>query len=185
MRLLPRGFLLAGLVLAGGAVAAEAETLEELDALSDAASTEAGGLAAARDMAGRGEYLDALAMLERTLGSFPRSAEGLLLHAEYLCAIDDRQGGLVELQLLRPRDYADGRIDEARAACTAPRRAPAAAPSPPPPPVESRRPTALQSAPPPPSVAAPAAAAPPSNSTNSTSTARAPAGPAATKPKVN
>ena len=119
MRQLPLGLTLAGLLLAGTTAPAVAETLEELDALSDLTATEAGGIAAAREAAGRGELLDALAMLERTLGMFPRSAEALLLHAQYLCAIDDRQGGLVELRLLRERDYQDNALEDVRTFCRA------------------------------------------------------------------
>ena len=49
----------AALLLGANAVAvpASAETLEQLDALSDLAADEARGLAAARDLAARGAYL--------------------------------------------------------------------------------------------------------------------------------
>ena len=116
MRLLPL-ICAPGLLLAGLAMPVTAETLEELDALAELTATEAGGIAAAREAAGRGEFLDALAMLERVLGASPRSAEALLLHAQYLCAIDDRQGGLIELRLLRPRDYQDNALEDVRLFC--------------------------------------------------------------------
>ncbi len=191
MRHLPLTIALACLPLAGGPAAVRAETLEELDALSDAAASESGGILAARGAAGRSEYLDALAMLERMLGTFPRSAEGLLLHAQYLCAIDDRQGGLVELQLLRERDYTGSQLADARTACTttAPPPAPEVITAPEPrPAAETRTPTPMQSAPPPPSVAAPVAQrvpTQPTNSLNSASSSRASEAPVATKPKGN
>lgn len=191
MRHLPLTIALACLPLAGGSAAVRAETLEELDALSDAAVSETGGILAARDAAGRGEYLDALAMLERMFGAFPRSAEGLLLHAQYLCAIDDRQGGLVELQLLRERDYTGSQLADARTTCTttAPRPAPEVITAPEPrAAAETRTPTPMQSAPPPPSVAAPVAQRAPTQQTNSLSSASSPRAleaPVPTKPKGN
>ena len=121
-RRLPDMKLIAAALLLGGtctAAPAAAETLDQLDALSDLAADEARGLAAARDLAARGAYLDALATLERVLANFPTSREGLLAHATYLCAIDDRQGGLVELSLLRERDYDAAALADARAACSA------------------------------------------------------------------
>jgi hypothetical protein len=140
------------------AAPASAETLEQLDALSDLAADVARGLAAARDLAARGAYLDALATLERVLANFPTSREALLTHATYLCAIDDRQGGLVELGLLRERDYDAAALADARAACNT---------------------TARPSSP-----AAPAATPAPA-STSSTSPATAPRANARPDPKVN
>lgn len=94
-----------------------AETLEELDALSDLSTDEAAGTAAARDMAQRGEYLDALATLERVLAVHPTSADALLMHAVYLCEIDDSQGGLLEISRLNERNYGAQMLNEARAMC--------------------------------------------------------------------
>lgn len=95
----------------------KAETLEELDALSDLAVDEAAGTAAARDYASRGEYLDALALLERVLAVHPTSQDALLMHAVYLCEIDDPQGGQLELSKLKEKQYTPQMLDEARALC--------------------------------------------------------------------
>lgn len=96
-----------------------APTLADLDTLSEIATNETEGLALARSLADAGRYLEALAAIERVLANHPRSREGLLLHARYLCLIDDTQGGLVELGLLRERDYPAGELVAERAACTA------------------------------------------------------------------
>ncbi len=96
---------------------AGAETLEELDALSDLSVDERGGIAAARDQAGRGEYLEALATLERVLAVHPKSREARLIHAVYLCQIDDKRGGLVEIGKLKEKHYTRQLLDEARAMC--------------------------------------------------------------------
>ena len=121
MRPLPPALrCLVGMVLAWGALAslpAHAETLDELDALSDLSVEEAGGIAAAREQAGRGEYLEALATLERVLAAHPTSREARLIHGVYLCEIDDRRGGQVELDRLKKKHYADGVLAEARARC--------------------------------------------------------------------
>ena len=98
-------------------IPASAETLEELDALSDVSIDEATGIALARDQAGRGEYLDALATLERLLAVHPKSHEAKLIHAVYLCEIDDRQGGLVEIGKLKKKYYGEELLAEARAMC--------------------------------------------------------------------
>jgi hypothetical protein len=111
---------LAGAVLAWAALScapSSAETLEELDALSDLSVDEAGGIAAAREQAGRGEYLEALATLERVLAVHPKSREARLIHAVYLCEIDDRRGGLVELDKLKEKHYERPLLAEARARC--------------------------------------------------------------------
>jgi hypothetical protein len=103
------GLLAAGLFCA--AVPLHAETFEELDALSAATDSEESGIALAQQQAARSEYLEALATLERVLTLFPRSQSALLMHALYLCEVDDRQGGMVELSKLRPRDLARRRRD--------------------------------------------------------------------------
>ena len=111
---------LVGMSLALGALTAAplgAETLEELDALSDLSANEETGIQAAREQAARGEYLEALATLERVLAAHPKSRNARLIHAIYLCQVDDRRGGLVEIGRLKARNYADGMLDEARAMC--------------------------------------------------------------------
>ena len=107
---------LIGLSLAWAAQAS-AETLEELDALSDVTTDEAGGISAAREQAGRGEYLEALATLERVLAVHPKSRDARLIHAIYLCEIDDRRGGLVEIDKLKEKHYGKDLLAEARARC--------------------------------------------------------------------
>jgi len=111
---------LAGVILACGCLISppsSAETLEELDALSDLSADEAAGIAAAKDQAGRGEYLEALATLERVLAVHPLSHEARLIHAIYLCEIDDRRGGLVEIDKLKKKHYGGQLLAEARAMC--------------------------------------------------------------------
>jgi uncharacterized protein HemY len=108
---------LAGLALVWG-VPAGSETLEELDALSDVATDEATGISAAREQADRGEYLEALATLERVLAVHPKSRDARLIHAIYLCEIDDRRGGLVEIDKLKERHYGKDLLAEARARCS-------------------------------------------------------------------
>jgi len=111
---------LAGMVLAGGVlgqVPLGAETLEELDVLSDRSDDERAGIDAAREQAGRGEYLEALATLERVLAVHPKSHEARLIHAVYLCEIDDRQGGRVEIDKLKEKYYGGQLLAEARARC--------------------------------------------------------------------
>ena len=111
---------LVGLALAWATLScppSSAETLEELDALSDLSTDEAGGIAAAQEQAGRGEYLEALATLERVLAAHPRSHEARLIHAVYLCEIDDRRGGLVELDKLKGKQVGRELLAEARVRC--------------------------------------------------------------------
>jgi len=111
---------LAGVALAWGALGCAplgAETLEELDALSDQSLDEAAGIAAANEQAGRGAYLEALATLERVLAVHPKSHEARLIHAVYLCRVDDTRGGVVELDRLKKKHYTDEALADARAAC--------------------------------------------------------------------
>ncbi len=102
---------------------AVAQTLEELDAISDASSDETSGIQYARDQASRGEYLEALATLERVLAQNPKSREARLIHAIYLCRVDDRRGGLVEIDKLKKKHYTEELLDEARAMCVSPQEA--------------------------------------------------------------
>ena len=94
-----------------------AETLEELDALIDASSDEQSGIAMARQQASRGELLEALATLERVLAENPKSREARLIHAIYLCRVDDKQGGMVELSKLKKKHYGEETLAEARRRC--------------------------------------------------------------------
>lgn len=94
-----------------------AETMEELDALSDVSANEQAGVAAAQALANEGYYLDALAMLERVLAVFPKSTDARMIHALYLCQIDDQQGGLVELGELKNKNYGKQLLRDARAQC--------------------------------------------------------------------
>lgn len=108
----------AGLIIACCATSpASAETLEELDALIDASSDEQSGIAMAREQASRGELLEALATLERVSAENPKSREARLIHAIYLCRIDDKQGGMVELSKLKKKHYGEETLAEARRRC--------------------------------------------------------------------
>jgi len=111
---------LIGVAVAWSVLAASplrAETLAELDALSDVSVDEGAGIAAANEQAGRGAYLEALATLERVLAVHPKSHEARLLHAVYLCRVDDKRGGLVELDRLKKKHYTEEALADARAAC--------------------------------------------------------------------
>ena len=111
---------LAAIALAWGCLAIAplgAETLDELDALSDQSADEEAGINAASEQAGRGAYLEALATLERVLAVHPKSRAARLIHAVYLCRIDDRRGGLVELDRLKEKHYERQQLAEARAIC--------------------------------------------------------------------
>jgi uncharacterized protein HemY len=94
-----------------------AETLQELEALSDLSFDETAGIAAARAQANQGGYLEALATLERVLAVHPKSHEARLIHAIYLCKIDDRRGGLVEISKLKKKHYGKELLAESRAMC--------------------------------------------------------------------
>ena len=91
-----------------------AETMEQLDALSDLSVDEDAGIAAAKQQAERGEYLEALATLERVLAVHPKSQEARLIHAIYLCKVDDRRGGLVEIGKLKKKYYAKEKFSRLR-----------------------------------------------------------------------
>lgn len=108
-------FVALGLTFA--AIPALADTLEELDALSDSSVDEAAGITLARDQAARGEYLEALATLERVMAVHPKSREARLIHAIFLCRVDDQQGGLVEIGQLKEKHYGKEVLKQARDAC--------------------------------------------------------------------
>lgn len=103
--------LLWGLAMALAAAPAAAQAVEELDALAAASQAEDAGTALAQQQAARGEWLEALATLDRVLAVNPRSQGSRLLHALYLCEVDDKQGGLLELSRLKPRELAERRRD--------------------------------------------------------------------------
>ncbi len=103
-------------VLLQGA-ALNAQSFEELDRLSDISENEEGGIAAAQQQAARGEILEALATLERVMAVHPRSANARILHAYFLCAIDDQQGALVEIENMKVRDFGRENIAELRNRC--------------------------------------------------------------------
>ena len=117
--------------LAGAAIAASpvrAETVEELDALSQATSSEKAGLALARRQVAEGDLPGALAALERVLIQRPQSKDALLLHASLLCQLDDRPGAAVEFDYLRKGKVPARELDEAMAPCDPGRQPAAAAP---------------------------------------------------------
>ena len=107
--------LLAVLLCAGVPLAAE--TLDDLEALSDRTAEEASGLALAREQAARGALLEALASVERVLALFPKSDQARLDHAVLLCRVGDPQGAEAEFKRLDEDDYEKGAIERARADC--------------------------------------------------------------------
>lgn len=86
--------------------AVHAETLPELDAMAEVAVDEEQGIAFAQEQSARGEYLEAIATLERVLALHPKSQAARLLHAVHLCKIDDQLGGAVELGKLKQKSFA-------------------------------------------------------------------------------
>src|SRR5258708_17641152 len=96
---------------------ARADSLAELDALSQSTASVAPGLALARRQIGNGELLGALATLERLLMHRPDAGEALLLHASLLCRLDDRSGSVVEFDYLRGHGVPDQLWNEATAPC--------------------------------------------------------------------
>ena len=109
------------LALAGSALAVSpvrAETPAELDALARATVQPGTGIALAREQIGSGDLLDALATLERVILNHPGNEEARLLHAGVMCRIDDRRGALVELDILRNRDFSESLWNEATAPCS-------------------------------------------------------------------
>lgn len=118
MRIKTFGFRLSLFVAAIVAtIPLRAETIEELDVLAEASATEKSGIRLAQEQAGRGEILEAIATLERLLGEIPKSQSARLLHAVYLCRIDDQDGGAVELGKLKRKNFPDALWAEALGAC--------------------------------------------------------------------
>ncbi len=97
---------------------ASAETLEELDAMAEVAVNEESGIRFAQQQAQRGEFLEAIATLERVLALHPKSQSARLLHAVYLCRIDDRPGGVAELDKLKRKNFSDELWSQATAICS-------------------------------------------------------------------
>jgi predicted Zn-dependent protease len=94
-----------------------AQSLSDLDALSDKTASEASGLALAQQQTERGELLEALATLERVMALFPKSREARFNHAMLLCWVGDPQGAEVEFSRLSEKDYEAGVLQRARAEC--------------------------------------------------------------------
>lgn len=99
------------------AIPLHAQSFEELDRLSDISANEESGITAAREQARRGAFLEALATLERVMAVHPRSANARMLHAYYLCAIDDLQGGRVEIDNMDEDDFGRDNLAELRQRC--------------------------------------------------------------------
>ena len=93
-------------IFAQPVAAVHAETLPELDAMAEVAVDEEQGIAFAQEQSARGEFLEAIATLERVLALHPKSQAARLLHAVHLCKIDDQLGGAVELGKLKQKSFA-------------------------------------------------------------------------------
>ncbi len=105
-RIYIKGLAAALFVVAQPVTAVYAETLPELDAMSEVAVDEEQGIVYAQQQSERGEYLEAIATLERVLALHPKSDSARLLHAVNLCKIDDQLGGAVELGKLKQKNFA-------------------------------------------------------------------------------
>lgn len=79
----------------------------ELDQLADASAEEESGLLLAQEQAKRGEFLEALGTIERVLALHPKSDSARILHAVYLCRIDDLPGGEAELGKLKEKRFSE------------------------------------------------------------------------------
>jgi Flp pilus assembly protein TadD len=101
-----KGLAAALCIVAQPVTAVFAETLPELDAMAEVALDDQKGILFAQEQAARGEFLDALATLERVLALHPKSQSARLLHAVNLCQIDDQVGGAVELGKLKQKNFA-------------------------------------------------------------------------------
>lgn len=110
---------LAASVSLGAAAPAWADTTSELEALSKASDSAAGGIPLARSQIDRGELLEAMATLERVLINDPDNLEARALHAGLLCRVDDRRGAMMEFDAMRLLDVPQHISDEARAPCRA------------------------------------------------------------------
>lgn len=96
---------------------AHAETVEQLDMLSQMAAQPVSALQLASEQAGRGELLEALGTLERLLSTHPEAQQAQLRHASLLCRVDDREGAAAEFSRLKERDFRKQAWAEANAPC--------------------------------------------------------------------
>ena len=119
VRMAMRAAALLGIASCLAAAPLRAETPEELDQLARASETPDTGLQLARQQAAAGEYLPALATLERVLFVKPKAKSARLLHAMLLCRIDDPQGAEAEFSRLKKGDYKKPEWREAKEACPA------------------------------------------------------------------
>lgn len=108
---------IASVALFAAPLPALAETIEELSLLADRATGEQTGIKLAQEQAAAGDLLDALSTLERVLASNPQSTYARLLHAIYLCRIDDRMGGQVEIGKFAKKTFPKQDLATARAQC--------------------------------------------------------------------
>lgn len=95
------------IIVAQPSAAVYAETLDELDVMAEVAVDEQKGLRFAQEQAWRGEFLEAIATLERVLALHPKSSSARLFHAVYLCQTDDQLGGAVEIGKLEENNFSD------------------------------------------------------------------------------
>ena len=118
-------FILVGACVAGLAsspAGAQNDPAEELDALAQASTEIAPGLALAREQAAGGDLVGAAATLERTLLIHPDADEARLMHASLLCRLDDPAGAQAELDQLAGRPISDRAWSEVTVACGAVQR---------------------------------------------------------------
>ncbi|MXO56804.1 hypothetical protein [Pontixanthobacter gangjinensis] len=95
----------------------EAEAFADLEAMAEVAVDEEAGILFAQEQASRGEILQAIATLERVLALHPKSQSARLLHAVYLCQIDDQAGGAVELGKLKKKNFPEDLWAQAMSVC--------------------------------------------------------------------
>lgn len=121
MRKTPIGRQLSGAILCAAAFAftgaASAQTLEDLDRLVQASVKAKDGLVLAQSQARAGEWLEALATLERVLAIDPKNKQARLMHASLLCSVDDPEGAKVEFARLKSGAYKKAEWAAAIAPC--------------------------------------------------------------------
>ena len=96
---------------------AQAGPLAELDVLADSSNDPRVGLQLAHDQIGEGDFIGAVATLERVLMDHPGADDALVLHASLLCRLDDRAGAELELSELRYVTITDQAWADVTAAC--------------------------------------------------------------------
>lgn len=114
-RQLSVSFLCAAALVCAGA--AGAQTLEDLDRLAQSSAKPKDGLILAQTQAGAGEWLEALATLERVLAIDPKNKQARLMHASLLCRVDDLDGARVEFARLKSSAYKKPEWAAAMAPC--------------------------------------------------------------------